>query len=332
VSNSPAMYPMLLEPVLQTRVWGGRQLETRLGKKLPGEQPYGESWEIFWKNRVTNGVFAGQTLGEVIEQYPEAMVGGKDVQAEFPLLVKFLDAQDWLSVQVHPTDSLAKELEGEPRGKTECWYIIDAEPGAKLVYGFAEPMDANRFRTAIETGRAKDVMQYVEVAPGDFIFVPAGMMHPIGPGILLYELQQTSDTTNPVYDWDRMGLDGKPRELHIDKSLKCTTYEVNPDAKVKYHFEQHGAWQRARLAANEYFTLDRILLNEQGTLQVAAPVHTITVTKGCIRLASNTGQFEPLEVKSGESVFVPAQAGSYMATATGETELLLAYKGNHTED
>src|SRR5262249_52399588 len=149
-------------------------------------------------------------------------------------LIKFLDAQQWLSVQVHPDDELAAKLEGEPRGKTECWYVLDAVPGAQIVYGFAESMDAESFRKAIAERRVKDVLQYVSVAPGDFVFMPAGMVHALGPGLLIYELQQTSDITYRVYDWDRVGLDGKPRELHLEKALACTRFEINPRAKTNY--------------------------------------------------------------------------------------------------
>src|SRR4051812_25265131 len=208
------MYPLLFAPSLHEKVWGGQQLESRLGKVPPSDQPIGESWEIYWKNRVANGEFRGKTLGDLIAEHPEEMVGSKNADPEFPLLIKFLDAQDWLSVQVHPDDKLALELEGEPRGKTECWYIIDATPDAQIAYGFSEQLDAASYRKAIEAGRSKEVLQYVRVAPGDFIYLPAGQLHAIGPGILLYELQQTSDTTYRLYDWDRMGLDGKPRELH----------------------------------------------------------------------------------------------------------------------
>src|SRR5258708_251701 len=227
-------YPLLFEPSLHPKVWGGRLLQTKLGKTLPSDQPYGESWEIFWQNRVANGEYRGKTLGELIAAYPIEMVGTKNADPEFPLLIKFIDAQDWLSVQVHPDDKLAAELEGQPRGKTECWYIVDAVPGAQIVYGFAQDIDADGFRKALESGHGKDVLQYVNVAPGDFISVPAGMMHAIGPGILLYELQQTSDTTDRVYDWDRPGLDGKPRELHIDKSLRATRFDVKPTARIAY--------------------------------------------------------------------------------------------------
>src|SRR5690349_3872818 len=135
------MYPLLFEPSLHEKVWGGQQLETRLGKVPPSDQPIGESWEIYWKNRVANGEFRGKTLGDLIAEHPQEMIGRNDADPEFPLLIKFIDAQDWLSVQVHPDDKLAAELEGEPRGKTECWYIVDATPGAQIVYGFSEAID-----------------------------------------------------------------------------------------------------------------------------------------------------------------------------------------------
>jgi mannose-6-phosphate isomerase len=326
------LYPLLIEPVLQERVWGGRQLETRLGKTLPSQNPIGESWDVFWKNKIANGEFKGKTLGEVIKAFPEALVGQKQSDGEFPLLIKFLDAQDWLSVQVHPDDKLAAELEGEPRGKTECWYIIDAKPGAKLVYGFAEPMNAESFRQAIESGRAKDVMQYVEVFPGDFIYVPAGTMHAIGPGILIYELQQTSDTTYRVYDWDRMGLDGKPRELHLDKALKVTQFDVKPNAKTKYDHDENpndlGEIMLQQVIKAQYFSLEKLTFNEADvalTMEDGGEgrASTISVIKGSVQLESDT--FETVTLKLGDSAFLPAKLIAYDIVSLEASELLIAY-------
>jgi len=306
-------YPMLIEAALHTRVWGGRQLETRLGKTLPSAQPYGESWEIFWKNRIGNGPLKGQILGDVIRARPQAMTGDATSDGEFPLLVKFLDAQDWLSVQVHPNDALAQRLEGEPRGKTECWYIIDAAPGAKLAFGLSEALNADQYRAAIAAGRAKDVMHYVEVKPGDFIFVPAGTQHAIGPGILIYELQQTSDTTYRVYDWDRMGLDGKPRELHLDKALAVTTYTVNPPAKVQYTSTTKNGYRVAELTRSQYFALDLLSITGSASLTTAdtsrSRAHLLSVAKGQVTVRSAFG--EPLTLPVGASAFIPARVGAF---------------------
>lgn len=325
MNPNPQLYPLLFEPALRTKVWGGRQLETRLHKALPPGEPIGESWEIYYKNRVSNGSLKGKTLSELIAAYPMEMVGKPDADPEFPLLIKFIDAQEWLSVQVHPDDRLAAELEGEPRGKTECWYVVDAVPGAQLAYGLAEPLDADSFRKAIAEGRTKDVIQYVEVAAGDCIYVPAGTLHALGPGILIYELQQTSDTTYRVYDWDRMGLDGKPRELHIEKSLISTHYDVKPQAKVAV-----DPVNNPRLVDGPYFALDKYQNRAKYDLKhvVRASLsgntaHALTVIAG--KAAIHFSEVLPdAVVLAGQSAFIPAAIDNCTVMLEDNTEVLVA--------
>jgi mannose-6-phosphate isomerase len=320
-----ALYPLIFEPALHARPWGGTQLQSRLGKELPPGAPVGESWEIFWKNRVSNGEHQGRTLGELIRRYPREVTGNVAAGEEFPLLVKFLDAQDWLSVQVHPNDALALHLEGQPRGKTECWYVINAVPGAKLAYGLSEALDKDTLRTAIASGRAKDVMQYVEVQTGDFIFVPAGTMHALGPGLLIYELQQTSDTTYRVYDWDRMGLDGKPRDLHLDKALECTTFSVRPPAKRPYQMQQvadHVAV--GELARSQYFALDKVVFSQPYTLNTrGSQAHLVTAVSGHVEWRGDT--YLPQLFPQGTSALIPASIGEYRLVPDGEAEVLIGW-------
>ncbi len=330
--QGPQLYPLLFEPALHPKVWGGRQLEQRLAKDLPAGEPIGESWEIFWKNRVSNGPLQGKTLGELIAAYPQKMLGSRNAAPEFSLLVKFIDAQDWLSVQVHPDDERAAKLEGEPRGKTECWYIIDAAPGAQIAYGLAEALNAASFRRAIEAGRTKDVLQYVTVAPGDFIYVPAGTLHALGPGILLYELQQTSDTTYRLYDWDRPGLDGKPRQLHLDKALACTNFEVKPKTKGKAYRVQSDTpgISIAQLVRGPYFSLDLLKLRRQDlgdttfTIEYEA-AHLLTVIAGHTVLRDLNGLYEPITLSVGMSTFVPARLGPYSIVPEDNAEILQAW-------
>jgi mannose-6-phosphate isomerase len=325
------LYPLLFEPSLHVKVWGGRQLESRLGKALPPGEPVGESWEIFWQNRVSNGPLRGKTLGELIAADPQGVVGTLDASPEYPLLVKFIDAQDWLSVQVHPDDALAAKLEGQPRGKTECWYIVDAVPGAQLAYGLAEPLDAEGFRQAIAAGRAKDVLQYVTVAPGDFIYVPAGTLHAIGPGVLLYELQQTSDTTYRAHDWDRPGLDGKPRELHLDKALTCTHYDVRPAAKIAYRVQSDmPGVSIARLIKARYFSLDWLKLRRQDpgetpfTIEYEA-AHLLSAISGRVTLHDERETYDPVGLAAGMSAFIPSRLGPYHLIPDEEAEILQAW-------
>jgi mannose-6-phosphate isomerase len=319
-------YPLLFEPSLHVKVWGGRQLEHRLGKRLPTAEPYGESWEIFWRNRIANGAERGKQLGQLISEQPLALSGKAEADAEFPLLVKFIDAQDWLSVQVHPDDALALALEGEPRGKTECWYIVDAAPDAQIIYGFAQATDAETFRRAIAEGRARERLQFVPVQADDFIFVPAGTLHAIGTGVLLYELQQTSDTTYRVYDWDRLGLDGKPRPLHLEKALRCTRFEVAPRAKVPYTMRDIADGVRhAQLIHGDYFRLERLVLQPAAHWQLGAAerARLLTVIRGAL-LLQTAYNAEPLSLPHGTSVFVPACLSVTLTAHGAPTEVLLA--------
>jgi mannose-6-phosphate isomerase len=256
------LYPLLFNQVLLEKVWGGHSIhQWKYGEKTP--EAIGESWEIHTMNIISKGAFAGQTLQEVIDRYPLEMTGRSEA-IEFPLLVKILDAQEWLSVQVHPDDALALQLEGEPRGKTECWFILSAEHDAKIQYDLKKGISIQEYADSIEQEKPTEQLQFMNVKSGDVIFVPAGTVHAIGPGILLYELQQTSDTTYRLYDWDRPGLDGKPRELHIEKGLKCS----RPGAGTfPYHqfpiiTDGHGNSMQA-LVNEQYFKLDTIILGSQ---------------------------------------------------------------------
>jgi len=216
----PKLYPMLLDPALDLRVWGGRHLETVMGKTLPTAEPYGESWEMHDTSTVVNGALAGRTLGDLLATFGADLIGERnDPRKGIPLLVKLLDANDWLSVQVHPNDAQARELEGEPRGKTEAWYVIAAEPDAKLVIGLLPDATPASMAEAIRDNRLEELLVYANVVAGDVLYIPAGTVHALGPGVLVYEIQQSSDITYRLYDWGRMGLDGKPRALHIDKGI-----------------------------------------------------------------------------------------------------------------
>jgi mannose-6-phosphate isomerase len=323
------LYPLLFEPALHARVWGGKQLETRLGKHPSTAEPVGESWEIYFQNRVSNGALHGKTLGELIAEHPKEIVGSPDADPEFPLLIKFLDSRDWLSVQVHPDDALAEKLEGQPRGKTECWYIIDAVPNAEIIYGLNEALNEATFRQAIESGHTRDVLQSVPVKAGDFVYVPAGTVHALGPGILLYELQQTSDTTYRVYDWDRLGLDGKPRALHIDKSLACTHYDVRPKAQVDYKMEKTPeGYAVASLVKGPFFALDKLEFNRHYRYEIFNKhigVHALTVLRGSIMLRDPQDRYVPVTVATGQSVLMPdGISNSYIVSQDSEAEVLRA--------
>lgn len=223
-------YPLLLEPTLHVKVWGGHKLGSEFRKTLTENAPYGESWELHDTSTVSNGVHAGKTIADLINAYGNDFIGtGFDPAEGLPLLIKLLDATQWLSVQVHPDDEQAKELEGDPRGKTEAWIILATEPDAKLVIGMNLGTSQEEMADAIHDNTLEDILEYATVQPGDVLYMPANTIHAIGPGIVLYEVQQSSNVTYRLYDWGRMGLDGNPRELHIEKGVQVSNLETLPD-------------------------------------------------------------------------------------------------------
>lgn len=223
--------PMFMDPEFKETVWGGTRIMSVFSKKIPSAHT-GESWEVACRENgnsvIRNGKLAGKTLSEAMEEYPIEILGyssmGKGIY-QFPLLIKFIDADDDLSIQVHPDDKMAKTLEGPSgSGKTEMWYVIDAEEGAQIVYGFEKDITAGEFAKAVEDGSVEDLIHYVPVKKGDAFFIPAGTVHALGQGILVAEIQQNSDTTYRVYDYGRMGLDGKPRALHVEKAAEVLDF------------------------------------------------------------------------------------------------------------
>lgn len=310
-----ALYPMLLEPSLHVKVWGGRRLETVMRKHLPTAEPYGESWEMHDSAKVANGALAGQTLAEVLAVYGADLIGMvSDPKEGMPLLIKLLDASDWLSVQVHPDDAQARELEGEPRGKTEAWYVVAAEPDAKLVIGVVPDASREEVAEAIQASRLEEMLVYEPVEADDVLYIPAGTIHALGPGVLVYEIQQSSDTTYRLYDWGRMGLDGKPRPLHIEKSLKVSRLgrlpeidfvggESDPLVSVidgpffKTTLHQPGG------ASFEYDTEGKVF-------------HVLTCIAGEAQVMADG--HETIALGLGRTALIPASVGRYTLTGVGK--------------
>lgn len=306
------LYPLLLQPVLHVKVWGGRKLAETMHKALPTDEPYGESWELHDTCAILNGHLAGKTLGDALIAYGAALIGDiSDPSEGLPLLVKFIDAADWLSVQVHPNDAQAAELEGQPRGKTEAWYVLAADPGAKLVIGVQPGTSRDVMAQAIRENRLEHLLVYAGVQAGDALYMPAGTIHAIGPGILVYEIQQSSDTTYRLYDWGRMGLDGKPRPMHIDKGVKVSNLESVPQMShpgsdptpvvtvVKGKFFQtalhriHGA--QALDTHGRYF-------------------HALTCIGGSVDIAAGE---TTIRLQTGQTAMIPACVGAYTVSGTG---------------
>jgi len=224
-------------PLYQTRVWGGRRLESLMHRRLPDAQPYGESWELVDREReqsvVAAGPAAGMSLHTLWTEHRDDVFGERfrsSVSPRFPLLVKILDCVDDLSIQVHPPAAVAREFGGEP--KTEMWYVAHADPGARLYAGLRRGVTRTGFEAALRQGTVADVVHQIGVRTGDSLFVPSGRLHALGRGLVIFEIQQNSDTTYRVFDWNRPGLDGQPRTLHIDESMRSIDFaDVEPELR-----------------------------------------------------------------------------------------------------
>lgn len=315
-------YPLTIERRLDSRLWGGSTLGAWLGLTNPPAQ-LAESWQVYAHNRVTNGPLAGKTLAELAREYGAALIGTHSFErygAEFPLLAKFIDAADHLSIQVHPDDSYAHTVEAASgfHGKTEAWYILRAAPGAELLHGLRAASDRSRFAAAIADGSVLDLLRRVPVAPGDTIFVPAGTLHAINAGIMLFEIQQTSDLTYRVYDYDRRDAQGRTRELHLDKALDVIDYRATGPARAEPHDLGDG---RMLLVRCPYFRMERWDLDGP-TDRTTDPGSFVilTVIDGIARLTSAQGE---LHLTRGESVVLPAALGAY-TLAPHPTAALLA--------
>ena len=219
--------PLTFRPIFMERIWGARRIETEFGKKLPPNVKIGESWEIVDRPEaqsiVANGPLKGKTLHDLWTQDRQSIFGNVAEAPRFPLLIKLLDAHERLSLQVHPPEKVASILGGEP--KTEFWYVAAADSGAELFLGFREPITRDQFEKALHEGTAADYVHKVRVNTGDSAFLPAGRLHAVGAGNLLIEIQQNSDTTYRVFDWNRVDDKGKPRQLHIEQALQCIDFD-----------------------------------------------------------------------------------------------------------
>jgi mannose-6-phosphate isomerase len=253
------LYPLTFQPIFKQRVWGGRELERLYHKPLPPGVPIGESWEISDLpgdvSVVANGPLAGKDLHWLTEHHAADLLGGaKPQRGRFPLLIKVLDAQDKLSLQVHPPAALGTALGGDP--KTEMWYIAEAAPGAELYVGLKRGVTRAEFERKIKAGTVADCFHRVPVQSGDAMFLPSGRVHAIGAGLVIFEIQQNSDTTYRVFDWNRLGLDGKPRELHVPQSLASIDFNDFEPPLLPRAFVQTGPQKVRPLVCDPLFIVE----------------------------------------------------------------------------
>ena len=274
------LYPLTFQPIFKERVWGGRNLEKLYSKPLPAGVTVGESWEISDRpgdaSVITNGPLAGRDLRWLVENHQEELLGHAKLEHDrFPLLVKILDAQEKLSLQVHPPGRMTIATGGDP--KTEMWYIADAAPGAELYVGLKRGVTKAEFERKIQDGSVADCFHRVPVKPGDAMFLPSGRVHAIGAGLVIFEIQQNSDTTFRVFDWNRVGLDGRPRELHVAQSLASIDFNDFEPALVQSSFAGDASVQRRPLVRDPLFVVDTWQLGKgaggqlkSGRLQIVA--------------------------------------------------------------
>jgi len=302
------LYPLKLRPALHVKVWGGRRLAEMMGKRLPTAEPYGESWELHDTALIANGPLRGATLGDLARDYGADLLGaGNDPAAGFPLLAKLIDASDWLSIQVHPNDEQAGALEREPRGKTEAWVILHAEPGAQLVIGLQPGTTREQMAEAIKRNQLEAHLVYVDVCTGDVLYIPANTIHALGPGLLIYEIQQASDVTYRLYDWGRLGLDGQPRELHIEKGVQVAELASLPRVRQP---------QNELLVDGEYFRTWLHELDEKAlNIETEGRFQALTCIAGNAQVAS--AEKDGISLSIGETGLIPACVSAYVMSGSG---------------
>jgi len=328
--RSISLYPMKFTPLFREKPWGGDRFRASWGFSNVPEGPVGEAWLLSAvpgsETVVANGVLQGNTLAEVYEVFMEELTGERVYEAypdQFPLLIKLLDANEWLSVQVHPNDTLAMERYGTP-GKTEMWYILDAAPDATIISGFNRDIDRSTLVFVTENNGLSDLMHHEPVAPRDLFYTPAGRVHAIGPGILLAEIQQTSDVTYRLYDWGRTDPHGKPRETHLAKALDAidftqpeqikSPYNRTPDRANKMLHTAHFAVNLIPCQSplqNDYTLLDTcvVLMCTEGSGNLISGPYLLPFTKGeVILLPADTQQVEIVPDKHAEilEIHIPA--------------------------
>jgi len=323
------LYPLIFEPVLKNYIWGGDNLK-KLGRELFENEKIAESWEIAAHEDgmtvVKNGPYSGKPLGDLLDLLGEDLVGSNNQWAldrgKFPLLVKLIDANRNLSVQVHPDDDYACEHEGNELGKSEMWVILDAAPDAEIIFGLEEDITKDSFKAAIESGDLGKYLHRVQIKQGDHVCVPSKTLHAILEGALIAEIQQNSNTTYRVYDWNRVGDDGEPRELHVDKALDVINFEQIGHSLPEPEPKKGGDdWSAEGLCQNQYFTTDRYYLEEGAVIEGFCDGTTLEiwgVLSGSIELNGEV-------IDRVRFVLLPASMGKYELKAKQDSILLRTY-------
>lgn len=306
----PKLYPLTFQPIYKEKIWGGRRLAKILDRTLP-KGLIGESWDVAAHDNgesiVNSGNLKGKTLTELVNLYGEKLVGKKGVnsQSKFPLLLKLIDANNDLSVQVHPDDVYVSKHTTEAWGKTEMWYIVHSEPGAWIIWGLKKGVTKDAMAMALEKGgeAVLDCLNKVYVKPGEVYPISSGLVHALGSGVVVFEVQQNSDTTYRFYDWDRLDNEGNPRELHLEQALEVTDFSSQA---------QDSSYQFDRCI--EHFQLEVLQQPQDFTVNLDDSFHILTAFQGKAELVVNNMS---TKINSGQSVLVPACLGKYLINGDG---------------
>lgn len=324
------LYPFVFVPRLKTRLWGGRSLAKLYGKSLPPGEPVGESWEISDRpgdeSLIANGPLAGRSLRWLIAEHGPALLGAATApNGRFPLLVKILDAREILSVQVHPPARLAAQLGGEP--KSELWYVTQAAPGATLCAGLKEGVSRAEFEQRLRQGTVAECIHPVPVRAGDALFLPSGRIHALGTDLVVFEIQQNSDTTYRVFDWNRVGPDGRPRELHLEQALACIDFDDFAPRPIQAAWQAEGPVEQRSLLAHPLFSVtEHRATAADGRLGSGDRVAVVGIVSGAVQL-DHPASGESLMLRPGQFALVPASAQPVAWSVTAASTWLVATPG-----
>jgi len=318
------LYPLRFQSILRRYIWGGRRLETALGKPLGPGDDYAESWEICDhgsdQSVVESGPLAGTTLGELVRKQGAELLGRHHPQDRFPLLLKFLDANRTLSVQVHPDDARAARMDPPDLGKTEAWVVLGAKPGGTIYAGLQPGVDRSALAEAIRRGTCEDCLHRFHPKPGDCVCLPAGTVHALGEGLLVAEIQQASDTTFRLFDWNRLGPDGKPRALHVEQGLEAIDYDRGPVSPQQPRETTRSGV--SRLIECDKFILDRWQLDDAEPMGGDGRFHILAVLEGDLQIEGDPAADG---ICRGGTALLPGSLGPVSLMPQGRVLLLDAY-------
>ncbi len=317
-----ALAPLILEPREVEAIWGGDALAERYGKPADPAAKIGESWECWDDNRIAAGAYAGRSVAELRAQLGSALLGSLDPSRRFPILTKFIDARAPLSVQVHPGDAYARRVEGEPNGKTECWYVLEAEAGATIVLGWNRNTTRAEYLERVRDGSLGDLLRRVSVRAGDVFYLPAGTLHAIGAGIVIYETQQASDLTYRIFDYNRLGPDGKPRTLHVEKAADVLDYRKSDALAIRSLEYVLDGLCRTALVADPHFIVERVALaTELQGLDLEGMPLIVTALDRPVELEARGAR---VELRAYQTALVPAELDVLMARGLAAGARILA--------